>query len=272
LEFTIRSTDDQDAAMEAAKKGRIIVYTPDRTIIPLENLVACGENVIASVTSEEEAELALTVLEKGVSGILLKTDDSNLIRRLAQRIHIGSNCQNLQQITITEVTPAGMGERVCVDTCSLMVDGEGMLVGNTSSGFFLVHAETLQNPYVAPRPFRVNAGGVHAYLQVTEGKTAYLADLKSGDRITIVHGNGRCREGTVGRVKIERRPLFLIRGESNGEQLSIILQNAETIRLVRPDYSAVSVTSLKPGDIVLGKTETGGRHFGMAIEEQIIEK
>ena len=271
-EYTIQSTEDQDMAMEAAKKGRIIVYTPDWTIIPLENLVACGENVIAAVSSEEEAELALTVLEKGVSGILLRTEDTNLIRRLAQRIHTGSTCQNLQSIMITEVTPAGMGERVCVDTCSLMVDGEGMLVGNTSSGFFLIHAETLQNPYVAPRPFRVNAGGVHAYLQVTEGRTAYLADLKAGDRITIVHGDGRCREGTVGRVKIERRPLFLIRGESNGEQVSVILQNAETIRLVKPDYSAVSVTSLKPGDIVLGKTETGGRHFGMAIEEQIIER
>jgi len=153
-----------------------------------------------------------------------------------------------------------------------MVDGEGMLVGNTSSGFFLVHAETLVNPYVAPRPFRVNAGGVHAYLQVPEGKTAYLADLKAGDRVMIVHGNGSCREATVGRVKIERRPLFLVEAESECQKVSIILQNAETIRLVRPDNSAVSVTSLKPGDVVLGRVESGGRHFGMAIDETIIEK
>src|SRR5690606_41389355 len=54
----------------------------------------------------------------------------------------------------------GMGDRVCVDTCSLLADGEGMLVGNTSSAFLLVHPETLENPYVAPRPFRVNAGAV----------------------------------------------------------------------------------------------------------------
>ena len=271
-EITIENTGDQARAMEAAKNCRIIVHTPDWTIIPLENLVACGENVIAAVTSLEEAEQALFVLEKGVAGVLVKTDDPDLVRSISRLVQSGTSGQQLHRLTVTTVKPAGMGERVCVDTCSLMVDGEGMLVGNTSSGFFLVHAETLVNPYVAPRPFRVNAGGVHAYLQVPDGKTAYLADLKAGDRVTIVHGNGSCREATIGRVKIERRPLFLVEAESEGRKVSIILQNAETIRLVRPDNSAVSVTSLKPGDVVLGRVESGGRHFGMAIDETIIEK
>lgn len=271
-ELIIRNTEDQAEAMEAAKTGRIIVHTPDWTIIPLENLVACGERVIAAVHSFEEAELALTVLEKGVSGVMLVTEDPDLVRSVAKRIQTGSCRYQLHELTVTSVKPAGMGERVCVDTCSLMTDGEGMLVGNTSSGFFLIHAETLQNPYVAPRPFRVNAGGVHAYLQVTDKKTAYLADLKSGDLVSIVHAGGTCREATVGRVKIERRPLLLIEAECEGNSLSVILQNAETIRLVRPDGAAVSVTSLAPGDRILGRLEAGGRHFGMAIEEQIIEK
>lgn len=271
-EITIGNTEDQARAMEAARTCRIIVHTPDWTIIPLENLVACGDNVIAVVSDIKEAEQALTVLEKGVSGVLVRTDDPDLVRSICRMVQSGISGQQLHRLTVTTVKPAGMGERVCVDTCSLMVDGEGMLVGNTSSGFFLVHAETLVNPYVAPRPFRVNAGGVHAYLQVPEGKTAYLADLKAGDRVMIVHGNGSCREATVGRVKIERRPLFLVEAESEGQKVSIILQNAETIRLVRPDHSAVSVTSLKPGDVVLGRVESGGRHFGMAIDETIIEK
>jgi 3-dehydroquinate synthase II len=38
-----------------------------------------------------------------------------------------------------------------------------MLVGNSSAFTFLVNAETESNPYVAPRPFRINAGAVHAY-------------------------------------------------------------------------------------------------------------
>ena len=271
-EFIIKSTKDQEDAMDAAKRGRVIVHTPDWTIIPLENLVACGDNVIAAVSNMNEAELALKVLEKGVSGILLKTDDPDLIRSIAGLIRSVSCRLDLDKLTITKIQPAGMGERVCVDTCSLMTDGEGMLVGNTSFGFFLVHAETLQNPYVAPRPFRVNAGGVHAYLQVTDEKTAYLADIKAGDLINIVNADGTCREATVGRVKIERRPLLLIEAESSGQELSVILQNAETIRLVSPGGSAISVSSLAVGDIILGKIGKGGRHFGMAIDEHIIEK
>ena len=71
-----------------------------------------------------------------------------------------------------------MGDRVCVDTCTNMGPGEGMLVGNSSGGLFLVHAESLENPYVAPRPFRVNAGPVHAYIRVPGGKTKYLGELE----------------------------------------------------------------------------------------------
>lgn len=271
-EMSIGNAEEQAEAMNTAKTCRIIVHTPDWTIIPLENLVACGDNVIAVVSSLQEAEQALTVLEKGVAGVLIRTSDPDLVRTITRMARSMMDGQELHRLTVTAVQPAGMGERVCVDTCSLMTDGEGMLVGNTSSGFFLVHAETLVNPYVAPRPFRVNAGGVHAYVQVIGGKTAYLADLKAGDRVMIVHGNGSCREATVGRVKIERRPLFLVEAEAEGQHVSVILQNAETIRLVRPDYSAVSVTSLKPGDVVLGRVERGGRHFGMAIDETIIEK
>ena len=51
----------------------------------------------------------------------------------------------------------------------------------------------------------------------------------------------------------------------------MMLQNAETIKMVGSKGS-VSVTKLSPGDKVLAKIETGGRHFGMAIEETISEK
>jgi 3-dehydroquinate synthase II len=165
-----------------------------------------------------------------------------------------------------------MGDRVCIDTCSLMVNGEGMLVGNTSSGFFLVHAETLENPYVSPRPFRVNAGAVHAYLKLADDRTAYLSDLKAGDRVVVQGASGTCRLATIGRVKIELRPLLLVEAEYNGNLFSIILQNAETIRLAQPGGSAVSVATLQPGDIVLGAVDTPGRHFGIAVNESIVEK
>ena len=55
-------------------------------------------------------------------------------------------------------------------------------------------------------------------------------------------------------------------------KVSLILQNAETIRLVKEDGSAISVVSLAVGDKVLGSAMEGGRHFGMAIKETILEK
>ncbi|MEZ4549055.1 MAG: 3-dehydroquinate synthase II [Desulfobacterales bacterium] len=54
---------------------------------------------------------------------------------------------------ILEIRSVGMGDRVCVDTCTEMKPGEGMLVGNASSALFLVHAESIENPYVAARRF-----------------------------------------------------------------------------------------------------------------------
>ena len=272
IEITISSTEDQEKAMETARRMPVIVHTPDWTVIPLENLVAVADSIIAVVKTVHEAELALGILEKGVAGVMLQTRDPAVIRDVTKVVQ-GHGCrQELLPLTITAISPAGMGDRVCVDTCSLMTDGEGMLVGNTSSGFFLVHAETLENPYVAPRPFRVNAGAVHAYLKLADGRTAYLADLKAGDRVMVNGAKGSCREATVGRVKIEQRPLLLIDADHQGSGVSIILQNAETIRLAKPDGTAISVAALKPGDIVLGALDTAGRHFGMAVTETILEK
>ena len=66
--------------------------------------------------------------------------------------------------------------------------------------------------------------------------------------------------------------MLLIQAEAGGREISIVLQNAETINLVRPDGQPVSVSKLKPGDSVLVHLETGGRHFGMKISETLTEK
>jgi 3-dehydroquinate synthase II len=153
-----------------------------------------------------------------------------------------------------------------------MQNGEGMLAGNSSSGMFLVHAETSENPYVDPRPFRVNAGGVHAYTMVPGGKTKYLADLKAGDQSLVVNHRGEAYASVVGRVKIERRPMLMVSAVHDNAAAALVLQNAETIRLVSPSGKPVSVVELKKGDAVLGHIESAGRHFGMKVRETILEK
>jgi len=78
---------------------------------------------------------------------------------------------------------------------------------------------------------------------------------------------------TFSRTKIERRPLLLVDAEAEGgTKASLILQNAETIRLVAPGGNAISVVNLAAGDKILGCVLEGGRHFGMAVKETIREK
>ncbi|MDD1673348.1 MAG: 3-dehydroquinate synthase II [Methanomicrobiales archaeon] len=272
VEVQIADKAGEQAAVEKAKHGLVIVSTTDWTVIPLENLVAQSDHIIALVHTKEEAELALSALEKGVHGILLRTGDPGLVREIAKMLKNMAEQVSLRPFTVIAVRPVGMGDRVCVDTCSILSEGQGLLVGDTSAGFLLIHAETLVNPYVAPRPFRINAGGAHAYLLMPSGKTSYLSELHSGDHVLIVDEKGDGTQAIVGRVKIERRPLIRVEAETERTRVSLILQNAETIRLIRPDGTAVSVVELKEGDQVLGLATESGRHFGMAIHETIIEK
>jgi 3-dehydroquinate synthase II len=272
FETHIKDTKTAGEAAELSKKGYTIVHTTDWTVIPLENLVAGSDRIIAAAEDAAEVKTALGVLEKGVAGIILKNPNPEKIREVSAIISEGTGGIGLETFTVTSVSDAGMGDRVCVDTCTLMKEGEGMLIGNTSSAFLLVHAETLENPYVAPRPFRVNAGAVHAYAMMENMKTSYLSEIKSGDRVLIADRDGKTSGATVGRVKIEKRPMLLIKAESGGKEHTMILQNAETIRLVKEGGSPVSVISIKPGDKILGHIEKGGRHFGMAVDESILEK
>ena len=268
----ISSGEDQEEALALARKGPVVVEATDWRIIPLENLVAASDEVFAVVRTKEEMTMALGVLEKGVAGVVVDVDDPGLLREMVLMVREGKDKVELVEAVIQEVRSLGLGDRVCVDTCTLMGKGEGMLVGNSSSFLFLVHAESIENPYVAPRPFRVNAGAVHAYTLTPAGKTKYLSELQAGDEVLVVNHRGEAKGALVGRAKVERRPLLLVAAKAGDVEGSCILQNAETIRLVSPQGEPLSVVKLQPGDRVLVHGEKGGRHFGMKVEETIHEK
>ena len=274
VEFVdIAGKADEDKAAAVPNDKILVVKMLDWTIIPIENLLARrGENIMVQVENSEQARLMVEILEKGVDGVVLETTDVSEIKRCAEIISGISEQVALVTATITRVKQLGMGDRACLDTCTQMSLGEGILVGNTASGFFLVHSESIDNPYVASRPFRVNAGAVHAYTLTPGGKTKYLADLRAGDEVMVVDFRGKSQIAYLGRNKIEKRPMMLIEADSDGSAISLVLQNAETIRLVSPDGKAISATSLKPGDKVLGRIEKAGRHFGMQVDETLIER
>jgi len=268
----IKGKADEERAAREHRDKTLILRMADWTIIPLENLIAQRTGLMVEVRSAEEARTAVQALEKGVDGVVFVGADPAEARRVVALVHAIAERLALETATVTEVRQLGMGDRVCIDTCTNMSPGQGMLIGNTSDGFLLVHSESIENPYVAPRPFRVNAGAVHAYALVPDDKTKYLADLKAGDGALLVKHDGTTELAHVGRCKVERRPLLLVRTEVEAREVGLILQNAETIRLTAPDGSAVSVATLKPGDPVLAYRTSGGRHFGMKVEETIRER
>ncbi|MEG6504104.1 3-dehydroquinate synthase II family protein [Nitratidesulfovibrio sp. 1201_IL3209] len=262
--------DEEDAAARLAR-GETVVLARGWEIIPVENLLAQSDDVAVEVADLAEARLAAGILERGVATVVVLPEGAGELKSIVADLKLSQGCIDLVPGVVTAVENVGLGHRVCVDTMSMLRRGQGMLVGNSSAFTFLVHAETEHNEYVAARPFRVNAGAVHAYAQMPGDRTTYLEELRAGDEVLIVGADGSTTVATVGRLKVEARPMLLVRAKVGDVEGAVFLQNAETIRLTRPDGAPVSVVTLKEGDQILCRTDCAGRHFGMRIKEDIKE-
>ncbi|GAQ82381.1 3-dehydroquinate synthase family protein [Klebsormidium nitens] len=265
-----------------------IVEFVDWKVIPAENLVAAFDGhpgrLFAVADGAQDAIVSFEALERGTDGVVLRTEnpaDVFAIKEYVDR-RAGGASVPLVYGHVTRVEPVGMGDRACVDLCSLLKPGEGMLVGSFARALFLVHSECLESNYVASRPFRVNAGPVHSYVAAPGGKTAYLSELQSGREVLVVDSQGLTRSALVGRVKIESRPLILVEAQADGQRHSILLQNAETVRLVGSAQSddggenervPISVSKLKLGDrVLLSIQDSAARHTGFKVKEMIDER
>jgi 3-dehydroquinate synthase II len=274
----VTGAKDMDAAVSASAQGHefVVVQPVNWKIIPLENLIADfhrkGRKVYGYMRTKAEMETAFSILEKGVDGIVVPADSISEAALIATSLKALDN-YTLATGKVTRVVDVGNGERVCIDTASQLGVGEGMLVGSRASFFFLVHSETIPSEYIPTREFRVNAGAIHSYVLGEDGKTRYLSEVKSADKVRTVRSDGSSRQVVVGRAKIERRPLMMIEAVTDGEAGTVMLQKAETIRLVRPDGTPVSVTDIKVGDEVLVHvTKNKARHFGGEVDEFILER
>ena len=272
----LRGRQFQDLARVAGTTCDVVLLKgEDWKVIPLENIIAetrgGGSQVLAYASTAKESQLVFETLEMGADGVVLDVTDASEIMEACSKAGDRTGNIELKTATVVEVKQISMGDRVCIDTCSLMKQGEGMLVGSQGEGLFLVQSESEESPYVASRPFRVNAGPVHSYLLAGE-KTVYLSEVKSGDEIMVVDYQGNTWPATIGRVKIERRPLMLVKASVEDSEVGVVLQNAETVKLLQPGGKSLPVTALKTGDEVLVRHHPTGRHFGMAVEETIVER
>jgi len=276
--FKVLSNTDIENILTSAKKGLdfVIVEVKDWKIIPLENIIAklhkIHTKIFALARNPKEVRKMFSILEVGVDGVIFEVSSVNEVREAL--VYLSSRNYELKTAKIIEIKEIGDGERVCVDTASMLHRGEGMLIGNRSNFMFLVHNESVGSSFTSPRPFRVNAGAVHCYTLSPDGTTKYLSEIETGTEILILDTKGKARRVTVGRSKIETRPMLMIKAKAGGEVGGIIAQDAETIRFVKPNGGLISVTHLKKGDSVLAYAKTAaGRHFGMEVtDEYILEK
>ena len=255
-------------------------------MIPIENIIAACDGgptkVAARISSPEQVLGAAFALQIGVDALLVdeKTLQTALIAK-SQRGEVRIDAIDetakgeleLSFLEVVEVTEGGVGDRVCVDLTSLLDPEEGMIVGSSSKSMVLVHGETVESEFVPTRPFRVNAGASHSYIMMADGTTSYLSELKMGDEVLVVNGNEESRSCVVGRVKIEKRPFILFRWKNeNDNEAGVLLQQAETVRLISESHGLVSVTELVPGMKLLGWNGGAGRHVGQTISAEVDER
>ncbi|KAF2553158.1 hypothetical protein F2Q68_00036559, partial [Brassica cretica] len=121
--------------IENEQTENIVLGLLDWKSIPAENLVAAlqgsEKTVFAISSTPSEAKLYLEALEHGLGGIILKTEDVKAVLDLKDyfdKRSEESDTLSMTEATITRIQMVGMGDRVCVDLCSLMRPGEGLLV------------------------------------------------------------------------------------------------------------------------------------------------
>ena len=254
-----------------------VVQFRDPTKIPLEIVIAAADSspgqLICQADNLQEAQIIVDVLEKGSEGVLIAPRDANDVFAVVEMLRVKTPALSLVELTVDSIDHLGIGDRVCIDTCTHFEEDEGMLVGSYAHGFILCCSETHPLPYMPTRPFRINAGALHSYVLGQDNRTNYLSELQSGSPVLAVGADGRTRRVVVGRIKLESRPLLGIRASSkDGVPINLIVQDDWHVRVLGPGGAVLNVTELKQGEALLGYLATDKRHVGWPVGEFCVEK
>jgi 3-dehydroquinate synthase II len=255
--------------------GTLVVEWVGDRVIPLEDAVAHRGHRFHLWTyarSPEEVPAALGALEHGADRVVVvvrSPDEVDRLEAVLDRAVPGP--LDWRRVPLRSIRPAGLGDRVLVDTTSLLRPEEGLLVGSAAALLVHVASEAVGSDFSRARPFRVNAGAAHSYVLMADGTTRYLSELEAGDAVLVVAPQGPARSVRVGRIKIERRPLVVLTADDEGTSRTVFLQEAETVR-VSTDAGRVAVTALTAGRALDAVRLPTARHLGTAVEETIEER
>jgi len=278
--------------------------------VPAENLIAAGRAAgtrvaVVARNAQQVAGLA-KALQLGVDALVLPAQlgdgrcredtawtaavEAKEARKNVEVPESGDGIVDTRALKAAKVTSVeavgGLADRVCLDLIQMMREGEGALVGSTAKALCVVQAETAQTGLVPPRPFRINAGPVHAYVALKGGRTKYLSEVEAGDEVVVVDASAgvsldpppsRCI--AIGRCKTEPRPVICVRfcdddGRRSGQ---LLLQQAETVRLpVRTSsttgWCPQAVTDLVVGSEIMVRWASLGTHCGTRIAASVSER
>lgn len=314
--YSGKAAEAQIRALAAVGSAEWIVLdaSDGAVFVPAENLIAAGRQAgtrVAVIARNEQQVTGLAgALQSGVDALIIPATadraepeedlwqaaaEAKRTRQHVTRTDVAENTpqedsettQYLSLVQVESVEPVlGLADRVCLDLVQLMNEGEGALVGSTAKALCLVQAETAHTGLVPPRPFRINAGPVHAYVALQGGRMKYLSEVAAGDQILVVDASTsvpgkpfNSRSIAVGRCKIEPRPVVCVRFSDGKRHGQIFLQQAETVRVPArlgsgrsSDCSPCSVTSLAPGDEICVLFADMGTHVGQRIASSVLEK
>jgi 3-dehydroquinate synthase II len=265
-----------EAAVRGTPSGGILAieWTGDR-VIPLENAIAAGRRrfeLWVCARGPQEVPGALGALEHGAHRVIVEVRSPEEVDNLELVLESPVlSSLDWALVPVTSVSAVGVGDRVLVDTTSLLDPAEGLLVGSAAGFLFHVASEAIGSQFSRPRAFRVNAGAAHSYVLMGDGTTRYLSELEPGDAVLVSRPGESARSVRVGRIKIERRPLILVTASVDKTNRTIFLQEAETVRL-SAEAARVSTTDLRAGMRVHGVRMAPARHLGRSVEETIIER
>lgn len=259
----------------------VMIKFRDPTNIPLELVIASLQSTNTVLIKEiedpenvDDAIVSLGVMEVGADGVMFSPNRHATLDAFLTRLASAEVADiSIATGTVLRSSPIGMGHRSCLDLTTLFSETEGMLVGSTSQGGILCCPEVFYLPYMELRPFRINAGAVHSYVYNARNRTDYMTELKAGSPVMVSDLHGKTRKAVVGRVKTEVRPLRLIEVEfADNKVVNVIMQDDWHVRIFSAQGLPRNITDLEAGDQVLGHVAEVGRHVGIAVDEQIIER
>lgn len=243
----------------------------------LQELVPVLSSIGAIIIQDEVGDSVGVLWNKAVTVRMeFSRTEASLLETVCGGILLPAT-EELKGAIVTSINlVSDIADIVCLDFIQMLQEGEGALVGSSARALCFVHAETSSSLHRPSRPFRINAGPVHSYVALPDGRTKYLSDVVSGEQVLVVtaqslgtRSSPSSRSVTVGRCHMERRPVFCIRLEFQGQSSQVFLENSSAVRVHaksnHPDsvetFSAqrtsaspffpLPITELRKGDEVL---------------------